>query len=123
MRFHIRRRDGHPGRRLNAVQRPSKCVTPTLTTTTTSTSAPPPTEGTTTSPMAASTTPPMAPPTGSRACTFDDEFDGTSLDTGMWRPVLTSTSGYESGSLLSPVCDVDAAPATMRIDWVRVWQY
>jgi beta-glucanase (GH16 family) len=30
-------------------------------------------------------------------CTFDDEFNGTSLDTTKWTPQQTATSGYNSG--------------------------
>jgi beta-glucanase (GH16 family) len=46
-------------------------------------------------------------PAGSWTCTFDDEFNATSLNTSTWRPVLTSSSGNENGPLLSPVCYVD----------------
>jgi beta-glucanase (GH16 family) len=46
-------------------------------------------------------------PSGTWTCTLDDEFNGTSLDTSTWQPVLTSTSGYETGPLLSLVCYVD----------------
>jgi beta-glucanase (GH16 family) len=31
-------------------------------------------------------------------CTFDDEFDGTTLNTSNWNVVQTATSGYHSGS-------------------------
>jgi beta-glucanase (GH16 family) len=31
-------------------------------------------------------------------CTFDDEFNATSLDTSLWAPVLTSSAGYHSGA-------------------------
>lgn len=31
-------------------------------------------------------------------CTFDDEFNGTSLDTSKWEPVVTAVNGYHSGS-------------------------
>ncbi len=34
---------------------------------------------------------------GSWTCTFDDEFNGTSLDTTKWVPQQTATSGYTSG--------------------------
>jgi beta-glucanase (GH16 family) len=37
-------------------------------------------------------------------CTFDDEFDGTSLDTADWQPQLTANSGYVTGG---PDCYVD----------------
>ncbi|MGP0032129.1 MAG: family 16 glycosylhydrolase [Acidimicrobiales bacterium] len=32
-------------------------------------------------------------------CTFDSEFEGDSLDTSQWQPVLTATSGYTSGDV------------------------
>jgi beta-glucanase (GH16 family) len=38
-------------------------------------------------------------------CTFDDEFDGTSLNTKKWTPVTTATSGYHSGI----ECDVNSS--------------
>ncbi len=41
---------------------------------------------------------------GQWACTFDDEFDGTSLNTANWQPQLTATSGYITGG---PDCYVD----------------
>jgi beta-glucanase (GH16 family) len=31
-------------------------------------------------------------------CTFDDEFDGTTLDTSKWTVVTTAATGYKSGS-------------------------
>jgi beta-glucanase (GH16 family) len=34
---------------------------------------------------------------GSWTCTFDDEFNETSLNTSMWVPQVTATSGYTSG--------------------------
>jgi beta-glucanase (GH16 family) len=55
----------------------------------------------------AGATPPVPPPSGSWTCTLDDEFGDTSLDSTLWQPVLTSTSGFMSGSLLSQVCYVD----------------
>ena len=38
-------------------------------------------------------------------CTFDSEFSGTTLDTSKWAPVLTATSGYNSGH---SACFVDS---------------
>ncbi len=35
--------------------------------------------------------------TGGWHCTFDDEFNGTSLNTGLWVPQLTARSGYVAG--------------------------
>jgi beta-glucanase (GH16 family) len=55
----------------------------------------------------AGTTPPVAAPTGSWACTFDDEFNGTSLDTTKWSPMLTYGSDYMTGTPGSAVCYVD----------------
>jgi beta-glucanase (GH16 family) len=37
-------------------------------------------------------------------CSFDDEFDGTSLDPAKWQPQLTASSGYVTGG---PDCYVD----------------
>jgi beta-glucanase (GH16 family) len=34
---------------------------------------------------------------GSWTCTFDDEFNGTTLDTSNWVPQVTASSGYTSG--------------------------
>ncbi len=76
---------------------------PTPTTTTTTATAPPPQ----TAHGCAGTSPPIAAPDGSWSCTLDDEFNGTSLDTSTWQPILTSTSGYQSGPFLSQVCYVD----------------
>ena len=41
---------------------------------------------------------------GNWTCTFDDEFNGTSLDTSKWVPQLTSNSGYLNGET---ACYVD----------------
>jgi beta-glucanase (GH16 family) len=81
---------------------PRSIPTGPTTTVTTATAGAPPSSG-----ACAGTSPPIAAPDGSWSCTFDDEFDGTSLDTSKWQPVLTSTSGYETGSLLSQACYVD----------------
>jgi len=51
--------------------------------------------------------PPVASLSGSWSCTFDDEFNGTSLDTTNWQPQLTSTSGYSTG-MGAKVCYVDS---------------
>ncbi len=40
-------------------------------------------------------------------CTFDDEFNGTSVDTTKWTPQLTANSGYTTGALPSQPCYVD----------------
>jgi beta-glucanase (GH16 family) len=41
---------------------------------------------------------------GNWTCTFDDEFDGTTLNTANWQPQLTATSGYITGG---PDCYVN----------------
>jgi beta-glucanase (GH16 family) len=53
----------------------------------------------------AGTTPPIAAPSGTWKCTFDDEFNGTSLDTTKWQPQLTANSAYTTGT--DQVCYVD----------------
>jgi beta-glucanase (GH16 family) len=63
---------------------------------------------------AASVAPPSSAPSpcggnpkgvgGHWQCTFDDEFDGTSLSTVNWQPQLTANSGYVTGG---PDCYVD----------------
>jgi beta-glucanase (GH16 family) len=47
---------------------------------------------------------------GNWNCTFDDEFNETSLDTSLWQPVLTATSGYVAG----PDCYVNT-PQTISV--------
>lgn len=44
-------------------------------------------------------------------CSFDDEFNGTSLDTANWQPQLTASSGYVTGG---PDCYVDN-PGTISV--------
>jgi beta-glucanase (GH16 family) len=51
--------------------------------------------------------PPMAAPTGSWTCTLDDEFNGTSLDTTKWSPMLTYGSDYRTGTAQNQVCYVN----------------
>lgn len=55
----------------------------------------------------AGSTPPVAAPSGTWRCTFDDEFNGTSLDTSKWSPMLTYASAYRTGPLFHQVCYVD----------------
>jgi beta-glucanase (GH16 family) len=50
------------------------------------------------------TTPPIASPTGQWTCTFDDEFNGTALDTTKWQPTLASTSSYRTGPAGASAC-------------------
>ncbi len=47
---------------------------------------------------------------GNWTCTFDDEFSESSLDTNLWVPQLTATSGYIAG----PDCYVDT-PQTISL--------
>ena len=51
-------------------------------------------------------TQPLAMP-GTWTCTFDDEFNGTSLDTTKWTPQLTADSGFTSGTASGWPCYVD----------------
>jgi beta-glucanase (GH16 family) len=44
-------------------------------------------------------------------CSFDDEFNGTSLNTANWQPQLTASSGYVTGG---PDCYVDT-PDTISV--------
>jgi beta-glucanase (GH16 family) len=46
--------------------------------------------------------------TGSFACTFDDEFNGSSLDESKWVMQQTFNSGYTTGSGTSTVCYVSS---------------
>jgi beta-glucanase (GH16 family) len=63
----------------------------------------------------AGTAPPVAAPSGSWHCTFDDEFDGTSLDGSKWSPMLTYGSAYRTGPLFHQVCYVDN-PDTINVN-------
>ena len=47
---------------------------------------------------------------GTWRCSFDDEFNGTALNTRIWTPQLTATSGFHSG----PECYVNS-PATISV--------
>ena len=86
------------------------CSTTTTSTTTTSstttTMVPPTTTTTSGSSACAGEEPPVAAPSGTWSCTFDDEFNGTTLDTTKWQPQLTATSGYTTG-YPNTVCYVD----------------
>jgi beta-glucanase (GH16 family) len=83
----------------------SPSPTPTDTgTTPTSSAAPSPTpaptaSGTTTAPAGPDCGATVLKPSGAPwVCTFDDEFDGTSLDRSKWLVQTTATSGYHSGA-------------------------
>ena len=71
---------------------------PTAATTTTTQ----PTGGSGGSPSCQGTTPLGLP--GNWTCTFDDEFNGTSLNTNNWEPQVTAASGYVNGAT---ACYVD----------------
>ncbi|GEM_PF-2205020 len=45
---------------------------------------------------------------GTWSCTFDDEFNGTQLDTRKWVVQRTATSGYVTGPTTYPACYVDS---------------
>ncbi|HEY1828763.1 MAG TPA: glycoside hydrolase family 16 protein [Acidimicrobiales bacterium] len=85
-----------------AIKHPSKS-TPTTTTTTTTT-------------VPSSSCGDVGPEgiSGSWTCSFDDEFNGTSLDTSNWVPQLTATSGYTTGSASGAPCYVDN-PSTISV--------
>jgi beta-glucanase (GH16 family) len=63
----------------------------------------------------AGTAPPVAAPSGSWHCTFDDEFNGTSLDGSKWSPMLTYASAYRTGPLFHQVCYVNN-PDTINVN-------
>jgi beta-glucanase (GH16 family) len=87
---------------------PTTTTSTSSTTTSTSTTTTSSTTTTTQPPTAcAGWAPPIAPPNGAWTCTFDDEFNGTSLDTTKWQPQLTATSGYTTGTPPNQVCYVD----------------
>jgi beta-glucanase (GH16 family) len=47
---------------------------------------------------------PLKPDGSTWRCAFDDEFDGTAVDTSKWLAQLTPTSGFSSGPIGSQVC-------------------
>ncbi len=73
----------------------------------------------------AGTTPPVAAPSGWWHCTFDDEFNGTSLDGSKWSPMLTYASAYRTGPLFHQVCyvnnpdTINVAGGTLNLSVVR----
>jgi beta-glucanase (GH16 family) len=77
-----------------ALRQSPKRPPPTTSTTTTST-----TTTTTTTTVPSSSCGGVGPQgmSGSWTCTFDDEFNGTTLDSSDWTPQVTATSGYTSG--------------------------
>ena len=77
-------------------------TTTTVAPTTTTTTAP--TTTTTVAPTTTSTTPPTADCTtlpkaggGTWTCSFDDEFNGTSLDRTKWTPQKTASGSFDQG--------------------------
>ena len=75
-------------------------TTTTTSSTTTTTTSPPSTQTTTNKDCQGSTPLGLA---GTWTCTFDDEFNGTSLNTSLWSPELTAQNLYVAG----PDCYVD----------------
>jgi beta-glucanase (GH16 family) len=75
-------------------------TTTTSTSTTTTTTSPPSTTTTTSKNCQGSTPLGLG---GNWTCTFDDEFNGTSLNTSLWAPELTAQNLYVAG----PDCYVD----------------
>jgi beta-glucanase (GH16 family) len=53
-------------------------------------------------------TPPVPAPSGSWRCTLDDEFNGTSLNTGIWSVMTTEGSAYTTGPAGHRVCYVNS---------------
>jgi beta-glucanase (GH16 family) len=80
---------------------PATTTTTTTTTSTTTTTTSPP-SNTTTTPKDCQGSTPLGLG-GNWTCTFDDEFNGTSLDTKLWAPELTAQNLYVAG----PDCYVD----------------
>jgi beta-glucanase (GH16 family) len=52
-------------------------------------------------------TPSEPAPSGSWHCTFDDEFNGTSLDPSKWAVMTTYASAYRTGPLFHQVCYIN----------------
>jgi beta-glucanase (GH16 family) len=74
-------------------------VAPTTTTVAPTTTTAAPTTTTTAPPSSGTTCAPMAKADGSTwQCTFDDEFNGSSLNTGNWVVQTTAASGFHSGA-------------------------
>lgn len=46
---------------------------------------------------------------GAWTCTFDDEFTGTALNTAVWTPQQTATSGYVTGAAPYEACYTNSA--------------
>ena len=85
-------------------------TTSTTATTTTGTAGNPgPSSGVATTPGSScgATVPPVTAPAGGWQCSFDDEFNGSALDSANWQPQLTATSGYTTGLAPYQVCYVD----------------
>jgi beta-glucanase (GH16 family) len=84
---------------------PGSSTQPTSATTTTTQ----PAGSSDSSPSCQGTTPLGLP--GHWTCTFDDEFNGTSLNTNNWVPQVTASSGYVNGAT---ACYVDN-PSTISV--------
>jgi beta-glucanase (GH16 family) len=57
---------------------------------------------------------PLGMPGGSWSCTFDDEFNGSSLDTSKWVVQQTANSSYTTGTSPAQACYVDS-PDTVSV--------
>jgi beta-glucanase (GH16 family) len=87
---------------------PATSLPPTTTTTATPTPGSSAHALSATGAPCAGTTPSVPAPTGGWACTFDDEFNGTSLDSSKWAPMTTYGSAYKTGPPLNQVCYVNS---------------
>lgn len=108
---------------------PTATDTPTASQTPSATAAPTPSESpTTTASTTAASTPATNPADancggvslakpggGTWSCTFDDEFDGSTLDLAKWQIQLTSTSGFDTGGACYLADNVAVARGTLNL--------
>ncbi|MCW2784916.1 MAG: glycoside hydrolase family 16 protein [Marmoricola sp.] len=57
---------------------------------------------------------PVKPDGRSWVCTYDDEFNGTTLDRRYWVPQVSATSGFYTGTTSNPACVIDD-PQTIAV--------